>query len=89
VKLGSRSDIIDTSTPGSLITLFTYNFVSLSTKSIIFIGKNKVDFVSQSTTTHMASFPFFPLGNPVTKSIEISSHFHSGIDNNYNSPAGF
>jgi hypothetical protein len=54
----------------------------------IFIGKNKADFVSRSTTTYMASFPFFPLGNPVTKSIEISSHFHSGIDNVCNSPAG-
>jgi len=51
VNLGSRSDIIETGTPWSMITSSTYNFTNLSTESVIFIGKNKADFVSQSTTT--------------------------------------
>ena len=46
VKLGSRCDTIDTSTPWSLTTSFTYNFANLSIKLVILIGKNKVDFVN-------------------------------------------
>ena len=63
VNLGSRSDTIDTGTPWSLTTSLMYNFASLSTKSVALIDKNKTDFVSRSTISHMASLPFFPLGN--------------------------
>jgi len=88
VNLGSQSDTIDMGTPCSLITSFTYNFANLSTGSVILMGKNRADLVSQSTTTHITSLPFFPFGNPVTKSMAIFSHFHSGIGSGCNSPAG-
>jgi hypothetical protein len=46
VNLGSRSDTIDKGTPCSLTTSFTYNLANLSTGSVIFMGKNRADFVS-------------------------------------------
>jgi len=78
VNLGSRSDTIDTGTPWSLITSFTYNLANLSMKYVIYMGKNKVKFVTRSTIT------LLPLGNPITKSMIMSFHFHSGISNGCN-----
>src|SRR4051812_34496240 len=41
-----------------------------------------------STTTKMASFPFWVFGKPVMKSILTLSHFHSGIGKGLRVPAG-
>ena len=72
VNLRSRSNTIDIGT--FLITSFTYNLANLSMGSVILMGKNKTDFVSRFTTTHIASLPFFPFGNLVTKPMAIFSH---------------
>jgi hypothetical protein len=42
----SQSETIDFSTPCNLITSFTYNLSNLSTRSVIFIGKKIMDFVT-------------------------------------------
>ncbi|KAJ0847136.1 hypothetical protein HanRHA438_Chr15g0732741 [Helianthus annuus] len=47
--------------------------------SVSLIAKKWADFVSRSTITQIVSFPRWDLGRPVTKSMEISSHFHYGI----------
>ena len=60
VNLGSQSDTIDKGTPCNLIPSFTYNMANLSTRFVILVGKNIFDFVSRSTTTHIASLPFSP-----------------------------
>ncbi|MFS7966902.1 hypothetical protein Hanom_Chr09g00779421 [Helianthus anomalus] len=44
--------------------------------SVSFMARKCADLVSRSTITHMVSFPRWDLGRPVTKSMEISSHFH-------------
>jgi hypothetical protein len=40
------------------------------------MGKKRADFVNRSTIIQIASFPFFSLAKPNTKSIVISSRFH-------------
>jgi hypothetical protein len=45
--------------------------------------------VRQSIITQIESFPFCVRGSPVTKSMPISSHFHSGTGRGCNRPAGF
>ncbi|MFS7983403.1 hypothetical protein Hanom_Chr11g00974131 [Helianthus anomalus] len=45
--------------------------------------------VNRSTITQMTSLPFLVLGNLVTKSIVMSSHFHTGISNCCSRPEGF
>ena len=71
VNLGSRSDIIDTSTPWSLMTLCIYNFVNLSTKSVIFICKKKKRFCQLIHHHLYGIITLLSLDNPITKSIEI------------------
>ena len=66
-----------------------YNLANLSTRPDIFIGKNKVDLVSQLITTQIISLPFLPLRSFDTKSIIISSQFHFGIERGCNSPISF
>ncbi|MFS7982913.1 hypothetical protein Hanom_Chr11g00968351 [Helianthus anomalus] len=44
--------------------------------SVSFIARKCAGLVSRSTITHIVSFPRWDLGRPVTKSMEISSHFH-------------
>jgi len=56
VNLRSRSNTIHIGTPWSLITSFTYNLANLSTKYVIYMGKNKVEFVTRSTITLLASW---------------------------------
>lgn len=63
-------------TPYSLTISLTYNLANLSIELVIFIGKKKVDLVSISMITQITSLLFFPLGNPDTNSMVISSHFH-------------
>ncbi|KAL5773861.1 hypothetical protein ACOSP7_011418 [Xanthoceras sorbifolium] len=44
--------------------------------------------LSRPTITHIASCLCEVNGNPVTKSMEILSHFHSGIGNGWSTPDG-
>ncbi|MFS7922656.1 hypothetical protein Hanom_Chr03g00251601 [Helianthus anomalus] len=44
---------------------------------------------SSSAITQIVSLPFLVLGNLVTKSIVINSHFQIGISNCCNKPEGF
>ena len=46
-------------------------------------------FVNLSTTTMMESCCLKVIGNPVIKSMEITSHFHSGTGKGDNKPAGY
>jgi hypothetical protein len=46
-------------------------------------------FVSRSMITQIESYPLVVLGNPIIKSILISSHFHVGIGNDCNGPTAF
>jgi hypothetical protein len=51
-------------------------------------GIKWADLLNLSTTTMMASFYLVEVGNLVMKSMEIVSHFHSGIVRGCNNPAG-
>ena len=51
--------------------------------------KKWVDLVSLSTMIHIASYPEGVLGKPITKSMDVLSHFHSRISKGYNVPTGF
>ncbi|MFS8018619.1 hypothetical protein Hanom_Chr15g01394131 [Helianthus anomalus] len=53
------------------------------------MAKKCADLVNRSTITQMVSFPRWDLGRPVTKSMEICSHFHFGISGCWSRPAGF
>lgn len=66
----------------------TNNWVNFSMGSVFFMGKKWALFVKWSTTTHRELFLDEVLGNQISKSIEISSHFHSRIGSSYNSPMG-
>jgi hypothetical protein len=44
--------------------------------------------LSLSKNTMMASLCLVDFGNPMMKSMEMVSHFHSGIGRGCNSPAG-
>jgi len=68
--------------------LIYVNLGCLSTKSVIFMGKNSANFIKWSTMTHITSFPFLPMGNPDAKSMVIISHFHFGICNGCNGSVG-
>jgi hypothetical protein len=51
------------------------------------MGKKSANFVNLSTTMKMQSLPC-SLGNPVIKSMEILSHFFSGMGSGCSSPVG-
>jgi len=53
------------------------------------MGRKCTNFVSRSTTTHIASCPCGDRGSPVTKSIVTWLHFHSEIDKGTSNPGGF
>lgn len=89
VNWWSLSDTIEIRIPYNLTTSFTYIMVSLSTGFVIFIGKNMICFVNLSTITYIVLFPVLLFGSPITKSIVMSSHFHSGIKRGCNPPTCF
>ena len=55
---------------------------SLSIGFVLFISKNKVDFVNLSTIIQTTSFLFMLFESTKTKSIVIFLHFHYGIERN-------
>jgi hypothetical protein len=87
MNLGSLSETIGTGTRCSLTTSFIYNLAILFTESFIFLGKNKADFIGQSTITEIASLSFFFLGNTGTKFMVMCFYFHWGINKDCNFPA--
>ncbi|MFS7963366.1 hypothetical protein Hanom_Chr08g00737231 [Helianthus anomalus] len=56
---------------------------------ISLMARKCADLVSRSTITQMVSFPRWDLGRLVMKSMEICSHFHSGISGCCSRPDGF
>ena len=88
VNLGSLSDTIDIGTPCSRTILFKYFSANCSSEHPQRISMKCVDFVSLSMITHTALIPLIVRGNPVTKSIVILSHFHTGIRRGCNMPDG-
>jgi hypothetical protein len=65
-----------------------YNLASIFLEYVILIGMKWATLVNRSTITHKESYPALERGNPTIKSILISSHFHYGIFNGCNNPAG-
>lgn len=53
-----------------------------------FLLKENERTLLDDTITHIAFCPLADLGNPTTKSVAIFSHFHSGMSNGFNNPAG-
>ena len=88
VKVDPRSDIMLTGTPWRQTIRLTYNLASLSVEYIFLMGKKWTVFVNLSTITQMASYPLDVRGKPLTKSMAIMSHFHSGMGYCCNNPEG-
>ncbi|MFS7957030.1 hypothetical protein Hanom_Chr07g00661581 [Helianthus anomalus] len=80
---------MESGTPCKDTTSSTYSWANFSMLKVSFIGRKWADLVNRSTITQIASFPFLVLGNLVTKSIVMSSHFHTGISNCCSRPEGF
>ena len=53
------------------------------------MGKKWVNLVNLSIITHTASYLAGVFGSPITKSIEILSHFYLGISKGYSAPNSF
>ncbi|MFS7929782.1 hypothetical protein Hanom_Chr04g00336501 [Helianthus anomalus] len=85
----SRSDIIEIGTPCRATISLRYISASFLVLSFSLIGRKCADFVSRSTITQIISWPFEVRGNLVMKSIEICSHFHTGISGCWSNPEGF
>ena len=75
--------------PWSDTILEIYKFANWLAVIVSLTGRKWATFENWSMTTKIASLPFWDLGRPVTKSIWILSHFHSGIGSGCRSPAGF
>jgi hypothetical protein len=79
VNFVSLSDTISLGIPCSLNISFM-NMLAISIALQVDLTEIKwVDLLNLSTTTMMASFCLVDVGNPVMKSMEMVSHFHSGI----------
>ena len=63
-------------------------FAMTSTLNVDLNGIKCDAFVDLSTTTMMESCCLIVIGNPVIKSMEMTSHFHFGIGKGGNKPTG-
>ena len=88
VNRGSWSNTIDNGILCNQIILLTYSSTNRSMEESSLTGTKWVDFVSQSTITHIESCFFYVRGKLVTKSITMLSHFHCGIRMGFNMPDG-
>lgn len=86
VNLLSLSNTILIGTPCNFTFSSIYNLASRLKGKIFLIGKKWVDFRLLSPRLHLV---LCVLGKPVTKSMEIWSHFYSGTGNGYSKPIGF
>ena len=83
------SDIIEIGTPCIGTIRIRYNLAYWATVYVMQTGKKCAVLVNLSTITNIESNPLAVLGNLVTKSIVILSHFHSGMSKIWSVPAGF
>ena len=88
VNLASLSETIIFGTPCSLTIYFRNTSSTWVVPKVDFIGMKYDAFVNMSTTTITESCWYLVLGNPVMKSIETVSHFHSAIGRGFKKPAG-
>ena len=88
MKLLFRSLTIAFRRPCNLKTSLKNKSVNCAIVYRVDIENKCAYFVSRSTTTKMQSLPC-TVGNPVTKSIEMLSHFPSGMGRGCNKPAGW
>src|SRR5688572_14093766 len=69
--------------------LFEINSARVAPPKVVFTGMKWATLVRRSIITQIESFPFCVRGSPVTKSMPISSHFHSGTGRGCSRPTGF
>jgi hypothetical protein len=62
---------------------------SLSLPYVVHTEMKCATLVRRPTITHIESLPLGVLGSPLMKSILMSSHFHSGMGNDWSNPLGF
>jgi hypothetical protein len=66
-----------------------YNSAYWLTLYVVITGMKWADLVKWSTMTHMELYPDELRGKPTMKSMQISSHFHSGMLNDCGFPTGW
>jgi hypothetical protein len=88
VNCVSLSNMISLGIPCSLNISFM-NILAISIAlQVDLTGIKWADLLNLSSTTMMASFCLVEVGNPVMKSMEMVSHFHSGIGRGCNNHVG-
>ena len=88
VNFVSLSDMISLGIPCSLNISFM-NMLAISIAlQVNLTGIKWVEFLNLSITTMMVSFCLVDVGNLVMKSMEMVSHFHSGIGRGCNNHVG-
>jgi hypothetical protein len=88
VSFVSLLDMISFGIPCSLNISFMNMLAMYISLQVDLTGIKRADLLNLSTTTMMASFYLVDVGNPVMKSMEMVSHFHSGIGRGCNNPVG-
>ena len=88
VDLASLSEIIIFGTPCNLTISFRNPYATWAIPKVDFTGMKCATFVKVSTTTITESCWYLVLGNPVMKSIQTVSHFHSAICKGFKRQAG-
>ena len=66
-------------TPCRVITRSKYNLAYFLAEYLVSTRRKWADLVRRSIMTQIESYPFAVWGKPITKSIEISSYFQTGI----------
>ena len=88
VNRGSLSETMLEGTPCNLTISLMYSWANLTMDILKFIAKKWTLLVSQSNITQMVSCPLKVHGKWVTKSMEMLSHFHTGISKGCRIPSG-
>ena len=83
------SDTIVNGAPSGLTISFTYKRERKSALSLYFTGEKWADLIERSTIIQTVSFPPCIFGKPPIKSMEMYSHFHSGISSDWSIPTFF
>jgi hypothetical protein len=65
-----------------------YSSVYYPTLYVMAMGMKWADLVKRSTMTHIKLYPREVRGKPIIKSMQMFSHFHSGIFKGCRFPAG-
>ena len=80
------SDIMVLEIPCKQTILVRYILAYLKTEYLVLTGIKWADFVSWSTITQIESYPLNVLAKLIMKSIQMSFHFHTGIDSGWKAP---